>query len=213
VLVLMSGSAVAINWAQDHVPAILEAWYPGQAGGTAIADVLFGNYNPAGRLPVTFYRDTTDLPPFDNYSMVGRTYRFFTGTPLYPFGYGLSYTTFGYDHLRLSADTLRGDSAVTVSADVTNTGALAGDEVVQMYVRYPNSAVPRPRRDLRGFRRVTLRPHETRTVTFALAPSALRYWDPDADRWVVENTPVAVEIGASSADIRLTQTLTVTGQH
>src|SRR5437870_13598288 len=103
----MSGSAVAVTWAQEHVPAILEAWYPGQAGGTAIAEVLFGAYNPGGRLPVTFYRDVADLPPFEDYRMAGRTYRFFEGVPLYPFGYGLSYTTFRYNRLRVSRDTLR----------------------------------------------------------------------------------------------------------
>jgi len=218
VLVLLSGSAVAVNWAQQHVPAILEAWYPGQAGGTAIADVLFGDYNPGGRLPVTFYRDVADLPAFDDYGMAGRTYRFFGGVPLYPFGFGLSYTTFRYDHLRLSSDTLRGGGGgggadtLAVSVDVTNTGARAGDEVVQLYVRFPASAVPRPRRDLRGFRRLRLGPGETRTLTFPLVASALRYWDADAHRWALENGPVVVEVGASSADLRLNRTVTVTTQ-
>ncbi|PYP09595.1 MAG: glucan 1,4-alpha-glucosidase [Gemmatimonadetes bacterium] len=214
VLVLLSGSAVAVTWAQEHVPAILEAWYPGQAGGTAIADVLFGTYNPGGRLPVTFYRDVADLPPFDDYRMTGggRTYRFFDGAPLYPFGYGLSYTAFRYDRLRISSDTLRGGDTVNVSVDITNTGVRGGDEVVQLYVRYPSSRVARPKRDLRGFRRVTLQPAETRTVTFPLAAAALRYWDPGGHRWGIENGPVVVEAGASSADIRLTTTLVVTGQ-
>jgi beta-glucosidase len=212
VLVLMSGSALSVTWAQAHVPAILHAWYPGQAGGTAIADVLFGAYNPGGRLPVTFYRDVADLPPFDDYRMAGRTYRFFQGTPLYPFGHGLSYTSFRYDRLRMSSDTLRGGDSVTVSVDLTNSGARAGDEVVQLYVRYPHSAVSRPRRDLRGFRRVSLEPGKTRTVTFSLPASALRYWDPDRHSWAVENGPVVVEIGASSADIRLERTVTVAGQ-
>ena len=212
VLVLMSGSAVAVNWAQEHVPAILEAWYPGQAGGSAIADVLFGDYNPGGRLPITFYRSAADVPPFESYAMTGRTYRFFAGVPLYPFGHGLSYTTFGYGRLRTSADTLRGDDTLTLSVDVTNTGRRAGDEVVQLYVRYPHSAVARPRLDLRGFRRVTLQPGETRTVTFPLAGRALAYWDRDAHRWAGENRPVVVEVGASSADIRLDKTITVAGQ-
>jgi beta-glucosidase len=209
VLVLLNGSALAVNWAQDHVPAIVEAWYPGQAAGTAIADVLFGDYNPAGRLPVTFYRETEDLPPFENYDMAGRTYRYFGGTPLYPFGHGLSYTTFGYANLRTSAERIGGDGSITVRADITNTGTMAGDEVVQLYVRYPNSAVPRPMRDLRGYRRVTLRPGETRTVEFSLAASSLAFWDADADRWVVERRPVELEVGASSADIRLRKTITV----
>ncbi|HEV2671653.1 MAG TPA: glycoside hydrolase family 3 C-terminal domain-containing protein [Gemmatimonadales bacterium] len=209
VLVLMSGSALAVPWAQEHVPAILEAWYPGQAGGSAIADVLFGDYNPAGRLPVTFYRDVADLPPFEDYGMAGRTYRFFEGKPLYPFGYGLSYTRFRYDRLRVSSDTLRGADTLTVSVDVTNTGMRSGDEVVQLYVAYPDSRVPRPRRDLRGFGRVTLSPGETRTIAFPLSASALRYWDPEVHHWTVENGPVVVEIGTSSADIRLERTLTV----
>jgi beta-glucosidase len=212
VLVLLNGSALAVNWAQDHVPAVLEAWYPGQAGGTAIADVLFGRYNPGGRLPVTFYRSAADIPPFDDYAMAGRTYRFFRGAPLYPFGFGLSYTTFGYGRLRTSADTLRGSDTVTVSVDVTNTGARAGDEVVQLYVRHLGSKVPRPVHDLRGYRRVTLRPHETRTVRFPLAASDLAYWSTDTHDWATENEPVLLEVGASSADIRLETTITVAGQ-
>lgn len=212
VLVLLSGSAVAVKWAQQHVPAIVEAWYPGQAAGTAIAQVLFGDYDPAGRLPITFYRDVADLPAFDDYRMAGRTYRFFAGEPLYPFGFGLSYTRFRYDRLGLSRDTLSGADTVSVSVHITNTGARAGDEVVQLYLRFPTSSVARPKRDLRGFRRVPLAPGETRTVTFPLAASALRYWDPGAHRWAVENGPVVVEVGASSADLRAQRTLTVTGQ-
>src|SRR5437763_199445 len=206
------GIAVAVTWAQEHVPAILEAWYPGQAGGTAIAEVLFGAYNPGGRLPVTFYWDVADLPPFEDYRMAGRTYRFFEGVPLYPFGYGLSYTTFRYDRLRVSRDTLRGDDSLTVSVDVTNTGARGGDEVVQLYVRYPHSAVPRPRRDLRGFRRVTLGPGETRPITFQLTPAAFRYWDADAHHWAVGNGPAVVGVGASSGAIRPEGGVTVVGQ-
>src|SRR5213592_1351849 len=135
VLVLMSGSAVAVNWAQEHVPAIIEAWYGGQAAGSALADVLFGDYNPAGRLPVTFYKSESDLPAFDDYHMAGRTYRFFKGTPLYPFGYGLSYTTFAYSNVRASAERLGSRDTLIVSVDVTNTGRRPGDEVAQLYVR------------------------------------------------------------------------------
>jgi beta-glucosidase len=212
VLVLLNGSALAVNWAEEHVPAILEAWYPGQAGGTAIADVLFGDYNPGGRLPVTFYHSVADLPPFEDYSMAGRTYRFFTGTPLYPFGYGLSYTTFGYARLRTSSATLRRGDTIRVSVDVTNTGARAGDEVVQLYVRHLGSKVPRPQMDLRGFRRVHLRAHERRTVTFPLPASALAYWDTGTHGWVVEDEPVRLQVGASSADVRLRKTITVAGR-
>src|SRR5207244_6257283 len=127
--------------------------------------------------------------------MAGRTYRFVEGAPLYPFGYGLSYTTFRYDRLRVSRDTLRGDDSVTVAVDVTNTGARGGDEVVQLYVRYPHSAVPRPRRDLRGFRRVTLGPGGSRTITFPLTAAAFGSWDADAPRWAVEDGPVVGETG------------------
>jgi beta-glucosidase len=146
VLVMMNGSAVAINWARDHVPAIVEAWYPGQAGGEAIADVLFGDYNPGGRLPVTFYKSAEQLPPFTDYSMKGRTYRFFEGEPLFRFGYGLSYTTFAYRNAKLTSGK--------VSVEVENTGAVAGDEVVQAYVKG----------SLAGFQRVGLKAREKRVV-------------------------------------------------
>lgn len=147
VLVLLNGSAVSVNWAAQHIPAIVEAWYPGQAGGAAIADVLFGDYNPAGRLPVTFYKSAADLPPFDDYSMKGRTYRFFTGQPLFPFGHGLSYTTFAYRNLKPD------------SVEVENTGTRAGEEVVQLYVNHA----------LANFQRISLRPKERRTVHFPKA--------------------------------------------
>ncbi|MEP6989506.1 MAG: glycoside hydrolase family 3 C-terminal domain-containing protein [bacterium] len=211
VLVLLNGSALAVNWAQAHVPAIVEAWYPGQAGGTALADVLFGDYNPGGRLPVTFYRDTTDLPPFSSYAMAGRTYRFFGGTPLYPFGHGLSYTTFRYSRLHTSTPTLAGDGALVVSVDVTNTGRRGGDEVVQLYARHVGSTVARPKRDLRGFRRITLAPGQRRTVRFTVPASSLAYWDAAAHGWNVERDTVMFEVGASSRDIRLTKAVQVVG--
>ena len=206
VLVLMNGSALAVNWAQEYVPAILEAWYPGQAGGTAIADVLFGDYNPAGRLPVTFYRSVDDLPSFDDYSMKGRTYRFFDGAPLYPFGHGLSYTTFAYDSLRTDTDVIDQDGQVYIRVNVTNTGTRAGDEVVQLYVQHPASIVPRPRQDLRGFVRVALQPGETRTVQFQLTVQALSFWDAGMHSWRFEaGLPIRLEVGSSSADIRGTR--------
>jgi beta-glucosidase len=154
VLVLLNGSAVAINWAAEHVPAIVEAWYPGQAGGAAIADVLFGDYNPAGRLPVTFYKSADQLPPFDDYSMKNRTYRYFTGEPLFPFGFGLSYTTFSYSNPKQAGDR--------VTVEVENTEPIAGEEVAEFYVK--SGAV----RSLAGFERVALRVHERKTVQFAL---------------------------------------------
>ena len=213
VLVLMNGSALAVNWAQEHVPAIVDAWYPGQAGGAAIADVLFGDYNPGGRLPVTFYRSVDDLPAFDNYSMAGRTYRFFDGPPLYPFGHGLSYTTFAYDSLRTSTDSLAAGDTVAVRVNITNTGHRAGDEVVQLYVQHLGSAVTRPRQDLRGYQRVTLNPGETRTVVFPLPTASLAYWNVGAHAWSTESEPVRLEVGASSADIRLDRVIQVHGSH
>ena len=207
VVVLLNGGALAVNWADENVPAILEAWYPGQAAGTAIADVLFGDTSPAGRLPVTFYRSVDDLPPFDDYDMQGRTHRFFEGEPLYPFGHGLSYTTFSHENLETSADVF--DDTLTVRVDVTNTGDRAGDEVVQLYVQHLESAVERPLQELRGYQRITLQPGETRTVEFALPASSLAYWDATADRWVVEQGPIRLRVGASSEDIRLERTVEV----
>ena len=209
VLVLMSGSALSTDWAQEHVPAIVETWYPGQAAGAAIADVLFGDYNPGGRLPVTFYKSVNDLPPFTDYGMANRTYRFFEGTPLYPFGYGLSYTTFAYKNLRASAPQLAPDGSIDVSVDVTNTGKRAGSEVVQLYVQHMASKVPRPREDLRGYQRVQLGPGESRTVVMPLSARSLAYWDSTSHGWVVEQEPVKLRVGASSADIRGEMTIDV----
>jgi beta-glucosidase len=207
VLVLLNGSALAVTWAQDHVPAILEAWYPGQAGGTAIADVMFGDYNPGGRLPVTFYRDTKDLPAFADYRMADRTYRFFKGTPLYPFGHGLSYTTFGYRNLRVSGAARRASDTVVVRVNVTNTGSRAGDEVVQLYVQHVGSEVARPVKELKAYTRVTLRPGQTRTVSLPLAAKSLAYWNAARHQWVIEPDSVKLVVGPSSADARLTTTI------
>ncbi len=212
VLVLLNGSALAINWAQDHVPAILEAWYPGQAGGTAIADVLFGDYNPAGRLPVTFYKTLSDLPAFENYAMAGRTYRFFKGEALYPFGHGLSYTTFKYGPVTTSASTLGPAAPVVASVTVTNTGSRAGDEVVQLYATHLGSRVERPIRDLRGYQRITLKPGESRTVRFTLDARSLAYWNAATHGWVVESEPVRLDVGASSTDIRSSRTISLRGR-
>jgi beta-glucosidase len=209
VLVLLNGSALAVNWAQANVPAIVEAWYPGQAGN-AIADVLFGDYNPAGRLPITFYKSANDIPAFDDYRMAGRTYRFFKGEPLYPFGHGLSYTTFSYANLKTSGESAGPNDTVTVSVDVTNSGKRPGDEVVQMYVEHVGSAVERPIRDLRGYRRLTLAPGETKTVQLPLPISTLAYWDESGHRWIVEPDQVRIRVGASSADLRLARTIQIT---
>ncbi len=203
-LVLLNGSALAIPWAHEHVPAILEAWYPGQAGGRAVAEVLFGDVNPSGRLPVMFYQRTEDVPPFADYRMEGRTYRFFKGTPLYPFGHGLSYTSFAYENLRTvgQADGKDTQAVVRLALDVKNVGQRTGDEVVQVYVRAPNSKVARPVLELRDFRRVTLDPGEGKTVEFTLPRRAFEYYDAGRHSWDLEAGAYEVLVGASSGDIR-----------
>ena len=193
VLVLLNGSALAVNWASEHIPAIVEAWYPGQAAGTALADVLFGDYNPAGRLPLTFYKSTDQLPAFTDYEMRGRTYRYFAGEPLYPFGFGLSYTTFAYSNLRLPARVPAGEN-VTVSVDVKNTGARDGEEVVQLYITDVQAGAPVPIRSLQGFRRVHLKPGESKSVLFLLTPRQLSLID-SQNRRIVEPGVFEVSVG------------------
>jgi len=195
----MSGGAVAFPWAAEHLNAILQAWYPGQAGGTAVADTLLGLANPAGRLPVTFYRGTSDLPPFSDYRMTGRTYRYFRGPVLYPFGYGLSYTTFAYKNLRTVTT-----KPLTVTLDVTNTGTCSGDEVVQLYVTEPDSSHPRARVSLCGFKRVSLAAGETKSVTVMIPETALRRWNIDQNKYVMPGGTWTIHAGASSADFRQT---------
>ena len=168
VLVLLNGSALSLNQADSKVPAIVEAWYPGQAGGKAVADVLFGDWNPAGRLPVTFYKSIGQLPPFEDYDMQGRTYRYFQDRPLYPFGHGLSYTTFAYADLVLPSE-IRSGEAVTVAVTVKNTGSRAGEEVVQLYLTDLEASVPTAVRSLVGFKRISLEPGESRRVEFSVA--------------------------------------------
>lgn len=206
VLVLLNGSPLAVNWAAEHIPAIVEAWYPGQAGGQAIADVLFGDYNPAGRLPVTFYRSAEDLPPFEDYTVEGRTYRYFRGEALFPFGYGLSYTTFRLENLRLDRAVLGFGEEVTIRADVVNTGPRAGDEVVQLYVRWEDAPCPSPLKELKGFLRVSLQPGERRTVSFTLAADRLGRYDEDGT-YIVWPGRVEVGVGHSSQQLPLRATL------
>jgi beta-glucosidase len=194
VLVLLGGSALAVNWADENVGAIVEAWYPGEEGGAALADVLFGDYNPAGRLPVTFYKSVEQLPPFEDYRMQGRTYRYFKGEPLYPFGHGLSYTTFEYGNLRLSAKGVRAGRGLTVTADVRNTGSRAGEEVVQLYLTDVASAYPVPVRSLAGLSRVRLNPGETRRVSFDISARQLSVID-DRGRRVVEPGEFLLSVG------------------
>jgi len=209
VVVLLTGSALAVNWANDHIPSILTAWYPGGEGGTAIADVLFGNYNPAGRLPVTFYKSVDQLPPFDDYNMQGRTYRYFKGEPLYPFGFGLSYTKFNYNNLRLSEKSINAGQPITVSVDVTNVGKIDGDEVVQLYLTDVAASAPVPIRTLVGFDRISLRPREKRTVTFTITPRQMSLID-DAGKRVIEPGEFLISIGGSQ--IGLKKSFSVSGR-
>ena len=204
VLVLTTGSALAVRWAQEKLPAIVLAWYPGQQGGNAVADVLFGGVSPAGRLPVTFYASADQVPAFDDYAMEGRTYRDFRGTPLYAFGHGLSYTRFEYANLKLSRPSVARDATLEVSLDVKNAGKRGGDEVVQLYVRGVDAKAPAANRELRGFARVHLKAGEARRVAFTLRPSRdlLRY-DEAKKALAVAPGPFEVEVGASSADLRL----------
>ncbi|HEY7508772.1 MAG TPA: glycoside hydrolase family 3 C-terminal domain-containing protein, partial [Vicinamibacteria bacterium] len=204
VLVLTAGSAIAAEWAQVNLPAILLAWYPGQRGGDAVADALFGGVNPAGRLPVTFYRSVAQLPPFADYDMKGRTYRYFEGEPLYPFGHGLSYTRFEYRDLAIDRPSAAASDAVTATAVVKNVGTRAGDEVVQLYVRALAPTVDMPRKQLRGFTRVPLAPGEERRVRFRLRPADdFSRYHPDRKAFVVDPGDYELQLGASSADVRL----------
>ena len=172
VFVMMTGSALAIPWEDKNIPAIVNAWYGGQSAGTAVADVLFGDYNPAGRLPVTFYKSDADLPGFSDYSMKGRTYRYFNGEALYPFGYGLSYTSFKYDLLKAPVSVIKGKNTI-VTVSVTNTGKINGEEVVQLYVSNLNKTIQAPNKTLKGFKRIALKAGETKTVSFKLTAEDL----------------------------------------
>lgn len=200
VVVLVAGSSLAVNWMEEHIPAIVNAWYPGEQGGTAVAEVLFGDYNPAGRLPLTYYNSLDELPPFDDYDIVkGRTYQYFKGKPLYPFGYGLSYTTFSYSNLTIED---KGDE-VTVSFRIKNTGKKDGDEVAQLYVKLPHDNAPA--KELKGFRRTHIRKGETTEVKIDVKKEQLRYWDEQKERFITPAGVYKFMVGSSSADIRLTQ--------
>ena len=200
VLVIAAGSSMAVNWAQDHVPAILDVWYPGQRGGDATADVIFGDYNPAGRLPVTFYKSQADLPDFRNYDMAGRTYRYFKGEPLYGFGFGLSYTTFDYGTATSKANP---DGGFDVAVPITNTGKRAGDEVVQLYLSQKNATPDSglPIKSLRGFKRFHLLPGETKIVVFHLTPYQLAFASRSGKRTVAVGDHL-IEIGGSQTAAR-----------
>jgi len=210
IVVLTTGSALAVDWAKKNADAILVAWYSGQRGGNAVADVLFGSVNPAGRLPITFYKGDEKLPAFDNYSMQNRTYRYFTGQALYPFGHGLSYTQFKYANLKLNKKVVRKNEDIQVSVDVKNTGERDGDEVVQLYVQTASAKKERAIKELRGFERIHLNAGETRTVRFTIKPSkAMTHYDAALKQYVVDKTKYQLQVGASSADIRVHEVISV----
>jgi len=210
VVILVSSFPFAINWTQANIPAILHMTHSSQDEGTALAKVLFGDYNPGGRLVVTWPKSLDQLPPMMDYNIRdGRTYMYFKGDPLYPFGFGLSYATFKLSNLRTSSRQVAKDGTVNIEVDVTNTGIRTGDEVVQLYVKYPGSKVERPREQLAGFRRVTVQANETKTVAIALPASRLAYWDVKLQAFRVETGPVSLMIGNSSANIPLTATVQV----
>jgi beta-glucosidase len=212
VVVLVSGSALAVTWAEEHADAIVQLYYPGEEGGTALADVLFGSYSPAGRLPLTYPRSLDDVPPFTDYSMRGRTYRYSEKTPLYPFGYGLSFTRFRYSELELSSERVGPGDTLEVSATVTNTGDREGDEVVQLYLKDLDASCRVPIHDLRGFERITLAAGATQRVSFRLGARELSLID-DSGARVLEPGRFRVTLGGSQPDARSVELMGVAPLH
>lgn len=207
VVVLVASSSLSINWMDEHIPAIINAWYPGESGGKAVAEVLFGDYNPGGRLPLTYYRSLDELPPFDDYDITkGRTYQYFKGNVLYPFGYGLSYTSFKYSDLQVT----EGNQEVNVSFCLKNVGKYAGDEVAQIYVKLPERDKIMPIKELKGFERISLKRGGSRKVTIRLKKDLLRYWDEEKGCFVHPSGDYTIMVGASSADIRLQKVSSIT---
>ena len=210
VAVIMSGGPVSVKWASANLPAMLAAWYPGEEAGTALAKVLFGEYNPAGRMPYTVYNSLDQIPPQDEYDITkGFTYMYFTGRPQFAFGHGLSYTAFRYTGLKITPAQIPPDGKVTVSLEVQNAGTRAGDEVVQLYVHAGQASVKRPAKELRGFRRISLRPNEKVPVTLTLSAADLAFYDVKTKRFVVEPGIFDIMVGSSSDDIRLKDKLKV----
>src|SRR5208282_83221 len=203
VFVNCSGGAMAIPWETTNLPAILQAWYPGEEGGRAVAEVLFGDVNPGGRLPITFYRSTADLPPFDDYSMSNRTYRYFNGKPLFAFGHGLSFTQFSYKKISLDDSTVAANGTVKISFELKNSGKCDGDEVAQIYFRHVNPAVPQPKLALCGFQLIHLVKGDAATVTVDIPAERFRYWDRTRKQYVVGPGSYELLVGAASDDIRL----------
>lgn len=210
VAVLLNGGPLTVKWESENLPAIVEAFYAGEEGGNAIADVLFGDYNPGGKLPYTVYQSLDQVPPMTEYDITkGFTYMYMDGKPLYPFGHGLSYTTFRYTNLSVSPNRIPGSGQVTVRVAVQNTGKRAGDEVVQLYVHDMEASVKRPGKELRGFERIRLKPGEKKTVSFSLPTEKLSFWDTNKKAFVVEPGAFEVLVGSSSEDIRAKSQFTV----
>ncbi|MEN6385855.1 MAG: glycoside hydrolase family 3 C-terminal domain-containing protein [Phycisphaerales bacterium] len=203
-VVLYNGSALAINWLNENAPAIVDAWFPGEEGGSAVADVLFGDYNPSARLPLTFYASTSQLLPMDDYDIrKGRTYMYLKDQPLFAFGYGLSYTTFSYSNLKIKSPKIKAGGNVKISADIKNTGKLFGQEVVQLYIHDVEASAPRPIKQLCGFKKIDLKPGEKKTVEFHLTSEALAFYDVNNKKFIVEPGKFDIMVGSSSDNILL----------
>ena len=212
VVVLVASFPFTINWTQAHVPAIVLMTHNSQESGNALADVLFGDFNPAGRLVHTWPRSIEQLPPMLDYDIRdGHTYLYFEGKPLYPFGFGLSYTRFQYSGLRTASATLPAEGSIDIKLNVSNVGTRDGEEVVQLYTQLPESKVSRPQRSLQGFQRIAIKAGETKPVHFTLAARQLAYWDATRHRYIVEAGKMRLLVGASSSDIRLSKTTRISG--
>ena len=209
VLVLTNGSALAVNWADHNAGAIVETWYPGEEGGNAVTDVLFGDYNPAGRLPVTFYKSVNDLPAFEDYSMKGRTYKYFEGTPLYAFGFGLSYTSFSYNQVSTSSAGVSAGDTLKLAINISNTGKYAGDEVIQIYLRQPADIKDQPLKVLVAFAREHFETGETKEVILSIPVSGFRHFNSELNDYSVATGNYEIQIGSASDDIRLRTMITV----
>ncbi len=209
ILVVTNGSALALNWENENLDGIVEAWYPGQQGGNALAEILTGEYNPTGRLPLTFYKSEKDLPEFEDYNMKGRTYKYFTGTPLYPFGYGLSYADFSFNNLSLSKNTAIKNDSITVTVDVKNTSAVDGSEVVEVYASAKNITQYRAVKSLIGFVKLPVKAGETQKATIRIAVNSLRQFDEKLNDYKVYSGEYQIGVGKSSSDIVLNAKLKV----
>lgn len=199
IYVVCTGSALALNWEEANIDAILNAWYGGQEGGTAVADILFGDYNPSGRLPITFYKSVDQLPDFQDYRMNGRTYRYMTEAPLYPFGYGLSYTAFDFKNAKLSQDKIAKDQSVTITFDIANTGKMDGDEVAQIYIKNPNDPEG-PVKALKAFKRIPVKAGSSQSVSIQLEPKAFQSFNDQTQTMEVRSGKYKILYGSSSAD-------------